>query len=245
MPFGKDEYDRMMSGSIQPEPGPIEPESNRGRGLLIAGVFTMAAAGLVMHWNPNLVPLTTLVQPNEVAIACSQDGQTGIKYDCTTYGPGNVINLGRSVEKVDMSLQSQNVTTTAYTKDALPVEIATGVLTQMPRNHDALVKLLTVEPDWRKHLELVIADRVKTAIAGYNAEDLIKNRAAVNDAIVAGIQNAPVPVTINAVQLTNVNLPQSFLGAVEQAETAKAAAARIQSHPTMNFSPPRPIGLIK
>ncbi len=128
--------------------------------------------------------------------------------------------LTESYEKYDAKVQTLDISTKAYSKDAQTMDIAMTVQYQIdPGKAIEIAKTYGTLSTLSNRITSVSIERTKSILSSYSAMEIIETRATISPLVEQLIQDTVSDhyyVTINAVVLTNIDFSDAFEATVEQ-----------------------------
>lgn len=185
----------------------------RKRQNVLTGSIAAAAALLALV----LLPMSIhTVEAGEVAVVkhlgeAKQVRQAGTYFDFW---------ITESYEKYDAKVQTLDITTAAYSKDAQTMDIAMTVQYQIdPSKAIEIAQTYGTLDTLSNRITSVSIERTKSILSSYSAMEIIETRASISPQVEQLIQETVSNnyyVTINAVVLTNIDFSDAFEATVEQ-----------------------------
>lgn len=123
-------------------------------------------------------------------------------------------------ERYDAKVQTLEITTAAYSKDAQTMDVAMTVQYQIDASKAVdIAKTYGTLEALSNRINSVSIERTKSILSGYSAMEIIETRASISPQVERLIQETvsnDYYVTINAVVLTNIDFSDAFEATVEQ-----------------------------
>ena len=174
-------------------------------------------AGIISLVVLAIVPLSFhTVEAGEVAVV-KHLGEARQVREAGTYFD---LWLTESYEKYDAKVQTLDITTKAYSKDAQTMDITMTVQYQIdPGKAIEIAKTYGTLSTLSNRITSVSIERTKSILSSYSAMEIIETRASISPLVEKLIQDTVSNnyyVTINAVVLTNIDFSDAFEATVEQ-----------------------------
>ena len=135
-----------------------------------------------------------------------------------------------SIEAIEVRQRKNTEQLAAATENQLPVtaEVSVNWTVDKSSAMDLFVEYGGLDQFENRILDPKLRSAAKAAISRFPADQLIRNRQAAVSAIMDGMTAAleAFPVTVNSPQIENLELPETYLEAVQQKERAREDAER-------------------